>query len=189
MRIHLNFMRPLATLFPALLLALPVWGSDLNMKVTDSGYLDALGVSIMLFNDNYSPVFYDRKDAAMQIVLHGHRIATDGSVRLSPTPEQWDAIPKIGEHQADKENNRLSASYSYADYNLSDQVVVAAEPGCMIPGYVVINPDFPECISDFGMLWFEDETTVSAASSWVLVANAAEAIVNEKRGARPASGN
>jgi hypothetical protein len=30
------------------------------------------------------------------------------------------------------------------------------------------------------MLWFEHETTVSAASSWVLEANAAEAIVKEK---------
>jgi hypothetical protein len=30
------------------------------------------------------------------------------------------------------------------------------------------------------MLWFEDETTVSAASSWVLEANAAEAVAREK---------
>ena len=53
-------------------------------------------------------------------------------------------------------------------------------PGGMIPGYIVIKPDFPECIPDFGMLWYEDETTVSAASSWILEANAAEAIVREK---------
>ena len=53
-------------------------------------------------------------------------------------------------------------------------------PGSMIPGYVVIKPDFPECITDFGMLSFEDETTVSAAS-WVLEANAAEALVTEKK--------
>ncbi|HET6169843.1 MAG TPA: glycoside hydrolase family 9 protein, partial [Terracidiphilus sp.] len=53
-------------------------------------------------------------------------------------------------------------------------------PGAMIPGYIVIKPDFPECIPDFGMLWFEDETTVSAASSWVLEANAAEAVAREK---------
>lgn len=30
------------------------------------------------------------------------------------------------------------------------------------------------------MLWFEDETTVSAASIWVLEANAAAALVTEK---------
>ena len=62
-------------------------------------------------------------------------------------------------------------------------------PGGMIPGYVVIKPDFPECITDFGMLWFEDETTVSAASSWVLVANAADAIVQQERPEGRSSGN
>jgi hypothetical protein len=50
-------------------------------------------------------------------------------------------------------------------------------PGGMIPGYVIIKPDFPECIDDFGFLWFEDEYTVDAAATWVLEANAADALV------------
>ncbi|HKF49477.1 MAG TPA: hypothetical protein VKB38_19110 [Terracidiphilus sp.] len=45
----------------------------------------------------------------------------------------------------------------------------------MIPGYIVIKPDFPDCIYDFGMLWFEDEYTISATASWILEANAAGA--------------
>jgi hypothetical protein len=49
-------------------------------------------------------------------------------------------------------------------------------PGGMIPGYIVIKPDFPECIDDFGFLWFEDEYTISAAGSWILEANAADAL-------------
>jgi len=53
-------------------------------------------------------------------------------------------------------------------------------PGGMIPGYIVINPDFPECITDFGMLWYEDETTIGAATSWILEANAAEALVRSQ---------
>jgi hypothetical protein len=55
-------------------------------------------------------------------------------------------------------------------------------PGGMIPGYVVIKPDFPECITSFGFLWFEDEYTVDAAATWVLEANAADAIVKEQSG-------
>ena len=62
-------------------------------------------------------------------------------------------------------------------------------PGGMIPGYVVIKPDFPECITNFGLLWFEDETTISAASSWVLEANAAAAIVQQETAADRAAGN
>lgn len=52
-------------------------------------------------------------------------------------------------------------------------------PGGVIPGYVVIRPDFPECIDDFGFLWFEDEYVISVAASWVLAANAADAIVRQ----------
>ncbi|MDE2263585.1 MAG: glycoside hydrolase family 9 protein [Gammaproteobacteria bacterium] len=101
----------------------------LTLKVTDSGYLDAPGVSVMLYDDNYSPIFFDQKDAAMQIILHGHRIATNGSVRLLPTPEQWDAIPHLISRQADKAHERLTAFVSYPAFHFYYHVVVAAEPG------------------------------------------------------------
>jgi hypothetical protein len=52
-------------------------------------------------------------------------------------------------------------------------------PGGMVPGYIVIKPDFPESIDDFGMLWFEHETTIGAATDWILAAQAAAAIVKE----------
>jgi len=52
-------------------------------------------------------------------------------------------------------------------------------PGGVIPGYVVIKPDFPECIDDFGFLWFENEYIVGVASKWILAANAADALVRE----------
>lgn len=52
-------------------------------------------------------------------------------------------------------------------------------PGGVIPGYIVIRPDFPECIDDFGFLWFEDEYVISEAANWVLAANAANAIANQ----------
>ena len=49
-------------------------------------------------------------------------------------------------------------------------------PGGLIPGYIIIKPDFPETIDDFGFLWFENEYTIGAASKWVLAANAANAL-------------
>lgn len=102
---------------------------DLAMKVTPNGYLNARGVSIMLYDNAFSPVFFDQKDAGMQIILHGSRIATNGSLRLLPTPEQWDAIPTIKAHQADKEHDRLTADLSYPEYHMSYHVTAAAEPG------------------------------------------------------------
>jgi hypothetical protein len=32
-------------------------------------------------------------------------------------------------------------------------------------GYIIIKPDFLEYIDEFGFLWFEDEYTVSVAST------------------------
>lgn len=49
-------------------------------------------------------------------------------------------------------------------------------PGGVIPGYIIIKPDFPECIDDFGFLWFEDEYVIDSASRWILAANAANAL-------------
>jgi len=52
-------------------------------------------------------------------------------------------------------------------------------PGAVIPGYVIIKPDFPECIEDFGFLWFEHEAVVGTSASWILAANAADALVKK----------
>ena len=96
----------------------------------------------------------------------------------------------LGTHPVSSESyiaaiGTLSRKQTYSN-NRGDYSYI---PGAMIPGYVVIKPDYPECISDFGMLWFEHETTVSAGSSWVLAANAADAIVREKEAADRPSGN
>lgn len=131
----------LLSLAIVLSLSLAAFGATpLKMKVTSNSYLRARGVSIMLYDDNYSPVFFDQKDAAMQIILHGHRVATNGSVRLGPTPQQWDRIPHLESRQADKEQGRLTAELSYPAFHLSYQVVVAAEPGGV---RVSVNLDQP----------------------------------------------
>jgi endoglucanase len=115
-------------------------GAALALQVTASGYLDAPGVSVMLYNDTYSPVFFDQKDSALQIILHGSRIATDGSVRLLPTPEQWDLIPHLIARRADRQQDRLIARVSYPAYHLKYRVIVAAEPG---GARVSVNLDKP----------------------------------------------
>lgn len=123
-------------------LTISAFGADQNlqMQVSDNGYLNARGISIMLYDDAFSPVFFDQKDAGMQIILHGNRIATNGSLRLSATPEQWDAIPTIKSHAADKEHDSLNADLSYPEYQLNYHVVVAAEPGGV---RVSVNLDQP----------------------------------------------
>jgi endoglucanase len=49
-------------------------------------------------------------------------------------------------------------------------------PGGMIPGVVIIEPDFPELKHGWPFLWYENEYVLDAASSFILVANAAAAV-------------
>src|SRR5665213_4082814 len=106
-----------------------MFGADFAMKVTDKNYLDTQGVSVFLYDSTYHPVFVDQKNTAMELILHGQRIATNGDVRLMPTPEQWDLVATLKGRQADKANNRLTASLAFPTFEVSYMLVVAAEPG------------------------------------------------------------
>ncbi|HWA94033.1 MAG TPA: glycoside hydrolase family 9 protein [Terracidiphilus sp.] len=128
----------------ALLLLAPLatfaQSAPMQMHVTDNNYLDARGFSVVLYQDTYHPIFIDQKDTAMQMILHGHRIATNGDVRLMPTPEQWDLVAKLESTKADKEHGTLTARLSYPTYHVDYTFQIAAEPGGV---RVTINLDKP----------------------------------------------
>jgi endoglucanase len=46
-------------------------------------------------------------------------------------------------------------------------------PGGMIPGVVIIQPDFPELKDSWPFLWYENEYVVDAATSFIVAASAA----------------
>jgi endoglucanase len=71
----------------------------------------------------------------------------------------------------------VSKTKTYSN-NRADNAYI---PGAVIPGYIIIKPDFPECIDDFGFLWFEDEAVVAGSASWVVAGNAANAIITESK--------
>jgi hypothetical protein len=123
------FVRPQTVFFAILVFCLPALSSDFVMQVTDSGYLSTQGFNVMLYDDTFHPIFVDEKNAAMQMILHGERIATNGDVRLMPTPEQWDLVAQLKGRQIDKEHNRLTAQLSFSSYEMDYRLEVAAEPG------------------------------------------------------------
>ena len=133
-------VRPQALFVVAFLLPLPAPGANAQMKVTDNGYLDTRGFSVVLYQNTYHPVFVDEKNAALQMILHGQRIATNGDIRLVPTPEQWDLVAKLTGEEADKDHNRLVAHLSFPTYEMDYTLEVAAEPGGV---RVSVNLDKP----------------------------------------------
>ena len=102
---------------------------DFHMQVVDDDYLSTQGFDVMLYDNTFHPVFVNEKNAALQMILHGERIATDGDVRLMPTPEQWDLVAKLKGRHADKEHGVLSADLSFPTYEMDYRLEVAAEPG------------------------------------------------------------
>lgn len=124
----------------ALVSAPCLFAADVAMKVTDKNYLNTQGFSVFLYDSTYHPVFVDQKNTAMEMILHGERIATNGDVRLMPTPEQWDLVATLKGRHADKENNKLTADLAFPTFGLSYTLEVAAEPGGV---KVSINLDQP----------------------------------------------
>ena len=141
----LKIIRSLLVRQPAILLAVlfvsvSVRGADFQMKVNDSGYLDTQGFSVFLYDSTFHPIFVDQKNTAMELILHGQRIATNGDVRLVPTPEQWDLVAQLKGRQQDKDHNRLSAQLSFPAYQMDYHLEVTAEPGGV---RVSVNLDKP----------------------------------------------
>src|ERR1039457_1856712 len=124
----------------ALTSGLCLFGADFAMTVTEKNYLDTQGFSVFLYDSTYHPVFVDQKNTAMEMILHGQRIATNGDVRLMPTPEQWDLVATLKGRQPDKASNRLTANLAFPAFDLSYTLEVAAEPGGV---KVSINLDKP----------------------------------------------
>jgi len=134
------FTRIAACLLFALASGPSLLGADFALTVTDKNYLDTQGFSVFLYDSTYHPVFVDQKNTAMEMILHGQRIATNGDVRLMPTPEQWDLVATLKGRQTDKANNRLTANLAFPAFDLSYTLEVAAEPGGV---KVSINLDKP----------------------------------------------
>lgn len=140
MRIRMILARFGAILLACTFVSLPAFSADVQMKVNDKGYLDAQGFSVILYQSTYHPVFVDQKNTAMEMILHGQRIATNGDVRLMPTPEQWDLVATLKGTHADKASNRLTANLAFPSFDLSYTLNVEAEPGGV---KVSINLDKP----------------------------------------------
>jgi len=99
------------------------------LQLTPQDALETHGLSVFVFHNSYHGVFGDEKMSGVEIVLHDERIATNGDVRLSPTPAQWDAIPRFQDRKRGLSPNELIASLAYPDRGLDYHIDVRPEEG------------------------------------------------------------
>jgi endoglucanase len=98
-----------------------------GLKLSPNQTLEMPGLSVIVHQNLFHPVFKDEKNGGIQIVLHGNRIATDGEVRLSPTPEQWDPVPELVSRQRGAAPNQLIVTSRYGDIHFAYKLEVTAE--------------------------------------------------------------
>jgi endoglucanase len=114
-------------LLPLLLLLCPGPGYSQKLHLNALGYLEAPGINVFVFNNQYNGFFFDEKTSGIELIHHGVRTATGGAVRLSPTPEQWDVIPVMAGRVVDVRNNSVAVTLRYPEYDFESSVTVEAK--------------------------------------------------------------
>jgi hypothetical protein len=98
-----------------------------QLHLNDRDYLETQGLNVLVYQNKYHDVFRDEKRGGIEMILHGERIATDGEVRLLPTPEQWDATPHFKEIKHGAAPDQLIAISGYPEESLSYCLEVTPE--------------------------------------------------------------
>jgi len=82
-----------------------------SLKLNEQDYFEKPGLSIMVFNDYYP----EGHQGGVSIIQHEVRVATNGDLRLEPTPGQWQPLPKFNNRAVNREKNEISGEFSYPD--------------------------------------------------------------------------
>jgi len=105
--------------------ALPCAAEGLHLNNLD--YFEMQGLNVLAYENSFHPVFRDQKLGGIEIIQHGERIATDGEVRLQPTPEQWDPVPTYTGRKRGALPDQLIAFSGYPDLSLTYRLEITAE--------------------------------------------------------------
>lgn len=109
--VSLLFRAPLmAVSFAAFSLCLPLPGAD-ELTLNEQEYLEMPGLNVMLAHDFYP----EGHQGGVGIILNDQRVATNGDLRLEPTPGQWEAVPKVGSRQVNRDRQEISVHMEYPD--------------------------------------------------------------------------
>lgn len=97
-----------------------------GLRLNNLDYFETRGLNVLVFSNWYNGLFSDSKMSGIEIIHHEVRTATNGDVRLNPTPEQWDAIPEFVERKVHQENNSIEAFLKYPAYDFAYMIKAAA---------------------------------------------------------------
>jgi endoglucanase len=63
-----------------------------GLIINDQDYFEMPGLNVLVYHNTFS----EGHQGGIEIIQHGERVATNGELRLSPAPGQWQPMPEIG---------------------------------------------------------------------------------------------
>jgi len=102
-------------------LAPPIAAQE-NIRLDEAGYFEERGVNVLVFSNWYDGLFADSKISGVEIVQQGERTATNGDVRLSATPGQWDPIGRMVKRDVDTKTGTIEALLEYPEYKFQYRI-------------------------------------------------------------------
>jgi hypothetical protein len=105
-------------------------------RINDKEYFEAPGIAVIVFQNFYP----EGKQGGIEIIQHGERVATNGDLRLEPTPGQWAELPKFIRREVRPEEKAIRVSMSYRKNDLNYTIKVSAEDDSII---VTVDLDKP----------------------------------------------
>ncbi|MCR5455157.1 MAG: glycoside hydrolase family 9 protein, partial [Bacteroidales bacterium] len=103
-------LKPAAALLTAATITINCF--DVNaqsFQIAESGCISNYGVDVAVFEDYYP----EGHQGGVCIIMNGKRIATNGDIRLEPTPGQWQGVPKKVDRTS--AGNSITARMCYPD--------------------------------------------------------------------------
>ena len=123
----------------------PPLNGESTLRLNDLDYFETRGLNVLVFSNWYNSNFSDSKISGVEIIHHGLRTATNGDVRLGPTPEQWDPIPTLKERRVNNQDNSIEAISTYPDDDF-DFVIKAKAHGNGVLLSVHLEEPLPEAL-------------------------------------------
>jgi endoglucanase len=82
-----------------------------GLVINELEYLEMPGLNVMLAHDFYP----ESHQGGVGIIQNGLRVATNGDIRLEPTPGQWQPMPRVGKRMVDRARQEISVRMEYPD--------------------------------------------------------------------------
>jgi endoglucanase len=85
-----------------------------GMQLNKQEYLEYQGVNVMLAHDFYP----ESHQGGVGIIQNGLRVATNGDLRLEPTPGQWQPTPKVGKRITNTAKQQVAVQMAFPNEEL-----------------------------------------------------------------------